>query len=371
MRTLQLISSAGIYGAENMLVNLARALKQQGCRSVVGVFHNTHNSNVEVAEKAISMGLPVAVFPCRGRADLGAVGLIEDYIQSHDIQLVHSHGYKADVYGYAAAKRARVPIVATCHNWPDKTAPLRFYAFLDHLVLKSFPRVVAVSEGVRQSLKRFGIPNGRVDIISNGIDFDTLANARPTFAEEIEKKDRLVVGIVGRLVPAKGLDYLLRAAREILQVFPKALFVFVGDGPSREKLQELTRELGIDADVIFAGKRKDMPGVYASLDLLALPSLTEGMPMTLLEAMAAAKPVVATRVGAVPQIVIPERTGLLVKPGDTQALRDALARMLSDRSLRESCGRQGQAIVRQNFSAEAMACNYLSLYKTLLNGRGH
>ncbi len=93
--------------------------------------------------------------------------------------------------------------------------------------------------------------------------------------------------------------------------------------------------------------------------------------MTLLEAMAAAKPVVATRVGAVPQIVIPEQTGLLVEPGDTQALRDALARMLSDRNLRESCGRQGQAIVRENFSADAMACNYLNLYKTLLNGRGH
>ena len=371
MRTLQLISSAGIYGAENMLVNLARALKQKGCRSVVGVFHNTHNSNVEVAEKAMSLGLPVAVFPCHGRADLGAVGVIRDYIQSRSIQLVHSHGYKADVYGYAAAKRAGVPIVATCHNWPDKTAPLRFYAFLDHLVLKGFPSVVAVSEGVRESLKRFGIPKSRVCTISNGIDFDTLANARPTLADEIETKDRLVVGVVGRLVPAKGLGYLLRAAREILRVFPKTLFVFVGDGPSRERLEGLTRELGIEAEVVFAGKRKDMPGVYASLDLLALPSLNEGMPMTLLEAMAAAKPVVATRVGAVPRIVIPERTGLLVEPGNTQALRDALARMLSDRELRESCGRQGQAMVKENFSAEAMACNYLSLYKTLLNGRGH
>jgi glycosyltransferase involved in cell wall biosynthesis len=371
MRTLQLISSAGIYGAENMLVNLARALKQQGCRSVVGVFHNTHNSNVEVAEKAISMGLPVAVFPCRGRADLGAIGVIQDYIQRHGIELVHSHGYKADVYGYGAAKRAGVPIVATCHNWPDKTASLRLYAFLDHLVLKGFPRLVAVSEGVRQSLERFGIPQSRVAIIANGIDFETFATARPTFAEEIRKNGRLAVGVVGRLVPAKGLEYLLRAAREIRELFPETLFVFIGDGPSRHNLEAMTRELRLEANVMFVGKRRDMPGVYASLDVLALPSLTEGMPMTILEALAARTPVVATRVGAVPRIVIPGQTGLLVNPGDATGLRDALVQMLSDRKLREGCGERGQAMVQQNFSSEAMASNYLGLYRAMLNGNGN
>ncbi len=371
MRVLQLISSAGHYGAENMLVNLARALERLGCRSVVGVFENDHRPNMQVAERARQLGLAVELIPCRGRADLRSMRILRDAIRTKGIDLVHAHGYKADLYAYAAARRTGVPVLATCHNWPDKSVALRVYEFLDHMVLKRLPRVVAVSEGVAQSLRRFGMREGRISMIGNGIELDAFASAQPTLAQEYGKRDWLVVGMVGRLVPAKGADYLLRAARELLQSFPETLFVFVGEGPERGNLERLSRDLGMEANVVFAGQRQDMPGVYASLDLLVLPSLTEGMPMTILEAMAARKPVVATRVGAVPRIVIPEQTGLLTTPGNIQELRDALARLLADAGLRRRLGEQGHALVQEQYSAESMARNYLHLYESLLAATPH
>lgn len=369
MKIFQLISSAGHYGAENMILNLAPPLQRLGCESLVGVFYNTHRPNTELAEQARRHGLPVVMIPCRGRADRAALRAIEDSMREHHIELIHTHGYKADLYGYTAAKNLGIPILATCHNWPDKNLPLWVYSVLDRWMLRRFPQIVAVSEGVRSALRRFGVPQSRIAIIGNGIDFKTFCAAPPSLAVEIRKGDRLTVGLVGRLVPAKGPDYFLRAARDVLQRFPNTLFVFVGEGPERRRLEALARELEIEHSVLFAGQRNDMPGVYNSLDVLALPSITEGMPMTILEGLAAKRAVVATRVGAVPDLIEHERTGLLVEPRDVRGLCEALERLLSDAVLRQRLGEAGQALVRQRYSAEAMAQNYLGLYQRLLLSR--
>lgn len=366
MRVLQLISSAGHYGAENMLLNLSQSLQRLGCEITVGVFYNTHRPNTELADQARAHGLPVVMIRCEGRADREAARAIAEAIRANQIELVHSHGYKADLYGFTVAKDLGVPILATCHNWPDKNLPLWVYSVLDRLMLRRFPQIVAVSENVRAALRRFGIPLSRISILGNGIDLEPFRAASPTLAAEIRKGDRLVVGLVGRLVPAKGPEYFLQAAREVLKRFPKTLFIFVGEGPEHRRLEKLTRELGIEHNVNFVGQRRDMPGVYSSLDVLALPSLTEGLPMTILEALAAKRAVVATRVGAIPDVVLHERTGLLIEPRDVSALQHALERLLGDAALRLRLGEAGCALVRQKFSAEAMARNYLDLYQRLV-----
>jgi glycosyltransferase involved in cell wall biosynthesis len=367
MRILQLISSAGNYGAENMMVNLARALNRLGCQVAVGVFDNDHAPNTEVAAQAAALGLPVELIPCRGRADRGAVRAIRDCVQRQGSDLVHTHGYKADLYGYAATQRSGPALLATCHNWPATNLPLWVYSALDRLVLKRFARVVAVSEDVKKALRRFGVPAGKISVIGNGIDLNGFETALPLQREN--GRHGLRVGMVGRLVWAKGPEHLLRAAREILKQVPATSFVFAGDGPARKDLEKLARDWGIDASVSFLGRRSDMPSVYASLDIVALPSLDEGMPMTLLEAMAARKSVVATRVGAVPQVVLSEQTGLLIEPGDTAQLQGAILRLLQDPALRAKLEENGHALVRERFSAEAMARNYLSLYENLLERR--
>jgi glycosyltransferase involved in cell wall biosynthesis len=149
-------------------------------------------------------------------------------------------------------------------------------------------------------------------------------------------------------------------------VFPDALFVLVGDGPEREKLETLTQQLGIQSSVVFVGQRDDIPGVYASFDIVALPSLTEAMPLAVLEALAAKRAVVASEVGDVPRMILHEQTGLLVQPGDDRGLADAIMRLLADGELRRKLGHNGHRFVLDHFSGARMARNYLGVYEDVM-----
>jgi glycosyltransferase involved in cell wall biosynthesis len=365
---LFLISSEGHYGIENMLVVLARNLSRLGCRSIVGVFRDSRFPHTEVGEEAQKQGLTVEVVPCNGRLDWSAVTQIRRLLVKYDVDILHPHGYKADLYAYAVARRSRVSLLATSHNWPNKKFSMRVYAALDRLALRRFDRVVAVSEPVKDTLLRWAGPRERIAVIFNGVDVEHFRLAAPTMKREIALADHSVVGFVGRFTRDKGGALLLRAAQQVLAIHPNTTFALVGDGPSRGEWQTLARELGIADHVIFTGVRNDMPGVYASLDVVVLPSLVESMPMCLLEAMAAGKAVIATRVGAVPKLVIPEQTGLLLARGDQDELAAAIVRLLVNSELADRLGENGCAHVSANFSAEAMARQYIGQYQLVLAG---
>ena len=366
MNILQLISSKGYYGTENMLSQLGVSLGRLGCHSVAGVFENLHSPNLEVAESVRHHGTPVETIRCRGRLDWRAVRKIREYLTRENIEIVHTHGYKANLYGYAAARPLGIPLVATCHNWPGRTFALRIYYWLDHIVLRRFDRVAVVSERVGQSLRHAGVAPERIFLIENGIDVSLFANAAASCKEE---STELRIGVVGRLAPEKGVEFFLRAAPGILQKHPLTKFFLVGDGPQRNKLQALVRDLHIDKDVIFTGTRQDMPNVYASIDIFVLPSLNEGLPLALLEAMAAGKSVVATRVGAIPSVIATNRTGLLVEPRDIVALQDSILRLIEDSDLRRRLGKAAQEAVALRYSSESMASNYFNLYSELVRNR--
>lgn len=367
MRILQLISSEGRYGAETMLLGLAKCLTSLGHETLLGVFRNSHQPHTEIAEAAGLEGLPVEIIPCNGRVDLNAVRAIQRCITTHSMDVVHTHGYKTNLYGYAAARRYGTPLVATYHiDWPDRGVALRLYHLLDRVVVRRFEKVVAVSDAVASSLRRSGLPQRKVTTIDNAIELAPFRAPKPTLREEMPNQATMLVGLVGRLTPQKGGEYFLRTAAALLGEFPDVRFVLVGEGPERKRLEQLAQELGIAAQVGFLGRREDMPGVYASLDVLVLPSINEGLPMTILEALATGTPVVATAVGAVPKLIVPGRTGLLVEPRDTAGLRAAVARLLTDAKLRKELGENGRAWVRQGFSSAAMADKYLDLYRQVL-----
>jgi len=369
VNVLQLISSEGHYGAENMLLHLCSSLTGLGCQSVAGVFENLHRPHLEVAARLRDLKIPVEIIQCRGRLDWGAVRRIRDCIKSRKIDLIHAHGYKSNIYSYAAARPSGVPLVATCHNWPGKTISLRLYYKLDQLVLRRFDRIAAVSNQVVESLRRARIPASKICLVANGIDVWCFANSTASPVGNSTQSNPVRIATVGRLVPDKGLRFLLLAAREILNRCPKTEFHVIGEGPERPELELLAGQLGIEKEVVFRGIQSDMPSIYASLDIFALPSLNEGMPLALLEAMAAGKPVVATPVGAIPSLILQNQTGLLVEPRDTLALRDALLRLIDEPRLRLQIGQAGQRLVTEQFSARAMAGNYLKLYQELVAHR--
>jgi glycosyltransferase involved in cell wall biosynthesis len=369
MRVLELISSGGFYGAESVLLTLSRALRDLGCQVVVGVFENEHIPNLEVAERARQAGLPVEIFPCRGRFDRNAVRALRDFARLRGVDVVHTHGYKADIYGYAAFRRSGIPLTGTCHNWTNQSRSLRVYAHLDRFALCRFSRVIAVSETVERKLLASGMKQERLVTIENGVDLSRFRPKPSSFAAEIGKGSRKLIGMIGRLVVQKGPDILLRAAQGVFERFPDAVIVFIGDGPMQPELERLAKELGIADRVIFTGSRSDVPDIYQALDLVVLPSLNEGLPMSLLEALAAERPTIATRVGGVPRIIRDNETGLLVEVGDVTGLRGAIERLLADPSLAARLAHAGRMLVEEQFSAQAMARKYLNVFEELSPAR--
>ncbi len=359
VKVLQLISSGGYYGAENMLLNLCASQEAAGCQNSLLLFYNVHTPNVEFYERARRRGISVRMVHCKGRADWRAVRQIEEYIQEDAIDVVHTHGYKADLYGFLAAWRLGKPVVATCHNWVGGTTALGIYNHLDRMALKKFGALAAVSDEVAQRLLDAGVPAEKIKTIANGIDVQAFEHAQPLPVLNVTNEK--VIGMVARLDLQKGFEYLLRAVRELCNTFAGLKVVIVGEGPDRQAIEEMVKEYGLQSNVVLAGQQSDMPAVYAAMDIFVLPSLNEGLPMTILEAMAASRPVVATRVGAIPKVIYDGENGLLVNPRDTEGLRNAIASLLSDP---ERCRRMGEKAhdwVSRNYTSEAMALKYRQL----------
>lgn len=373
MTILQLISTEGYYGAESMLLALARALPALGCRSVVGVFQHARSGAGELELRARQFGLPVETVACGGRWDWKAARRIQELVEAHEVDVLHTHGYKADIYGYAAAWPRRMALVATCHNWPSRLPSMRAYASIDRLVLRQFDRVATASGPVAEILRRWKVPAHKLQTIPNGVDMqpfrDTRNQTSAAIRQEFGADTERLVGFVGRFVPDKGGAVLLAAAQTVLAAYPNAKFVFAGEGPARAEWEALAVKLGVAARVVFPGNRKDMPAVYAALDMVVLPSFQEAMPMCLLEAMAAAKPVIATTVGAIPKLVVPGVTGLLLKPGDADALSAAILRLLRDPELGRTMGEHGRSHVARHFAADVVGRRYVALYREALRDR--
>jgi glycosyltransferase involved in cell wall biosynthesis len=211
------------------------------------------------------------------------------------------------------------------------------------------------------------VSSEKITVVENGIDIGHFSRGRPLLREELGLRENPLVGYVGRLAPEKGLEYLLHAAAGMLNTLPAAKVILAGEGPERLTLEKLARQLGIEKSVIFLGRRSDLASIYASLDVFVLPSLSEGMPMAVLEAMAAKRPVVATRVGAIPRMVKDQQTGLLVDARDITGLQSAISLLLDRRDLCHTFGQNGHEVAETLFSSDAMAKNYLGIYRRVIS----
>jgi len=260
-----------------------------------------------------------------------------------------------------------VPVVIatahTCQEFPKR-------CFLLHvqprLVAVGVSRYLAVSEAAAQLLRRaFRIPAWKVQVVHNGIPlaaFDRPPNSalRATLSLATQRPIVLTTARLGR---EKGHEYLLKAAALV----PEAMFVFVGEGPERASLEAQARELAIGNRIVFLGYREDIPDLLASCDLFILPSLCEGLPLSILEAMAASKPVIASAVGGNKEVIVHGETGLLVPPADPVALTGAILAILSDPALARRLATAGKARVQREFAAGTMVRHVTQVYDELLS----
>lgn len=361
MKVLHLISSGGMYGAEAVILNLSRTLAESGHASAVASFSNAANPNLQLHEAAVMDGIESHTISCRGQMDRSVFPAIQGLVKQTGVDVVHAHGYKADIYCYLALRGLRVPMVSTCHTWYDNDLLVTLYGKADRLVLRGFARVVAVSAEVKQRLLDAGVREEKIRIVRNGIDLRPFASAQPSLRGE-HGDNTLLVGLIGRLAYEKGVDVYLSAVARVAADFPEAKFLVVGEGPDGEKLERMIDELNIRGSVRMLGRRDDMAAVYASLDLMVSSSRQEGLPMAILEGMASGLPLVATAVGEVPTVVRDGVTGLLLPADDVARLAAAMVELLRDVEKRKRFGAAGRKLIADEYSAERMAADYLAVY---------
>ena len=300
-----------------------------------------------------------------------AVCSLVKIMRSEKIDLVHTHGVRAGMIGQAAALLAPCrKVVATIHNMHNPALPFSsVLQTLQSLLMRAaVSHTVAVSEAIKRELESKKIfPQGKTTVIHNGIDPGLFASQRGLSRKTLGiPEDIPVIGAVARLEPAKGIKYLLEAAYLIDKDYQPVYFLIVGDGPDRESLRQQAAMLGIDDKVIFYGFSSQIPSLLPVFDIVAIPSLREGLPIFCLEALAAGRPVVASDVGGLPEIISHGKTGLLATPGDAQSLAQSLLLLLKNRELAASLGCRGKEMVVQNFTCSRMIERTKEIYRLVL-----
>lgn len=334
----------------------------------------------EDAKRIEASGAVVRSFPMRRSirpaADLRAILALRRFLMQQKPAIVHTHSTKAGLIGRAAAALAGArAVVHTPHVFPFQIRAnilLRFAAIAaERLFSRTTGKIVCVSESERQAAIKAGIRPDKLVVIRNGVDCDALEKAASVALKSGRTKSTdepaEVVGFVGRLVPQKGVEYLLRSAPAILSEFPAARFVIVGDGPLKENLRLEAARLGISDHCAFLGAREDVPAILATFTILALPSLWESAPYAILEAMALGVPVVASNVGGVPEIIPSDDFGLLVPPEDPHRLASAVRSLLRDPRRRRHIADATRQRVRNEFRLSAMISALHQLYAGIVD----
>lgn len=360
MRVIHLIDSGGYYGAERVLLELLAAQRAAGVDALL-ISHGSAGCGPKAIEReAAARQLPLQIW--RGHF----VRRLRQLLAASDEQTVlHSHGYKFNVP--LALLPRRCTVVATVHGFTELrlSRKMGIYALLDRWALRRLDGAAFVAAKVAADAQ-IHVDGQCYQQIANGIDaaLPALQPLPASLAAAIAGKQ--VVLSLGRLSPEKGLDLLLRAFARLCPELPQALLVIAGEGGLHQSLAALAAELGISARVHFAGYVAAADSLLAAVQLLAQPSWTEGMPMTVLEAMRRGTPVVATAVGAMPELLGPQQgegaAGVLIAVGDEQALAAAIRRLLQSPAEALALGQQAQQRFVRHYSSAAMAQRYLAFY---------
>lgn len=361
-------------GAEVQLVALVDALVKRPDLDLSVVLFNEGR----LASELRALGVPVTVFPETKLDGMNLVRGLTTYCRSKKLHLLHTHKYKDNILGTIAAASCGIPhVVRTVHGLSEPfrgiaALRMRLYELCDDMAIRiKVNCLIAVSSQIEQVLSRkYG--TRKVVQIHNGIRFcrtQRIKTAVETRQQLGIDRSRRIIGTVGRLTAVKGHEYFLAGAQQLLQNRRDLHFLIVGDGPLLDHFKGKARNLGIASHVTFLGHRDDTYDLIGAMDVFVLPSLHEGIPMVILEAMALARPVVASRVGGIPEVITDAVHGLLIPVADSGELAEGCRRFLDDRSLAERCGLAGQRRVEQEFSAESMGQKVWALYHELIEGK--
>lgn len=370
MKVLHVQKVGGIGGSERHLLSLLPALAAAGAE--VRMLVAASGDSDRFTDRLRSLGVPCSIVRAGPDVNPHLLGALTREIHAARPTLIHTHLVHADLHGQLAARLSGVPGISSVHGTPS------FYLREPYRTARRIAgrwasRTIAISEHVREFVERLGLaPASGVRTVHYGID----ASAWPP-SDEARAAARtelglaggdVAVGVASRLISGKGHVDLLEACARASPEAPRLRLLVAGDGPLRRTLQRRSSELGLDGRVRFLGFVGDIRALMGACDVLAFPTepqLGEGFGLAALEAMATGRPVIATRVGSLPEVVSDEATGLLVEPRSVEGLATALGRLAADEGLRVRMGEQGRIRARAEFSLERMVERTLSVYAEL------
>ncbi|HLC40439.1 MAG TPA: glycosyltransferase family 4 protein [Methylomirabilota bacterium] len=364
---LHVAGSAEWAGGEVYLLQLAQALDRSRFRlSVVAP------GDGPLVGRLQAMGVPVFVVPIAEHLlSLPALMALTRLLKRERPHLVQSHGARSNFYSRLACRLAGIPrCVSTVHNslydYPVSPGRRVLYLTLDRLTTPLADTIICVAESLaRDLIERSRVPARKVVVIQNGVDLTVFHPDRgdgSKIREEFGLGESPVIGMVGRMTPQKNHSDFLKALARVRGAIPQVRALIVGDGPLRQEIEREVAHLGLEAVCRFAGVRQDIADCYAAMDVVVLSSVSEGFPYVVLEALAMARPLVATSVNGVPEIVDDRLNGLLVPPREPAALADAILALLRDPDCARALGQAGRKLVESRFSLERMIHRLQSLY---------
>jgi glycosyltransferase involved in cell wall biosynthesis len=359
IRVAALIATESLSGPGRQLAALGGPLRAQGIDLHVLVLVRNTAAVPPYARHLESAGVAHSMVPDRGPLDGAIVRAVRNRLRDLGAAVLQTHGYKASAAGWVLRRsQAGPPWIGFFHGSTDKGIRDRFYQAVERRMLRGADRIVVVAGSQRELFT--GLP---VEVMPNAVLPVSAARTDPEAHASLAVGERPLIGVIGRLSREKGVDIFLNACAALRSRGIRFRAVIVGEGPEAPTLREQCRALDLDGIVTFTGHAADVGALYPQLDLVVLPSRSEGLPNVLLEALAADRPVVATAVGAVPDVLAVPHSGVLVPPGDVRLLADGIERALADTAATESAAARAATAAR--FSLEQRVERHVQLYREL------
>lgn len=364
-------------GAERQVVTIAKWQQQNGFQPRVVCLTRKGALAAELEER----GIPVDLIEKKAGADFSIIGKLAQFFKDESVDLVHTHVPTANLWGRLAAKKAGCPVIVSEHS--DLAATDFKFKWINRFLTRDTAGYLVVSQHIKDLMAKNGIPEEKIRVIRNGIPIEKNSNPEIRNSKQIQnskaenksnlsdfeiqisdfKKIGPLIGTVGRLEERKDQSTFLKACALIQKEIPSARFMIIGDGPLRAALEKEAEGLGIRDAVIFTGVRQDIPALLAALDIFVLSSLTEGISISLLEAMASGKPCVATRVGGNPEVITDRVTGRLVSARQPAEMADTLCELLRNPGPTAEMAGAGKSRVISHFSQETMMQGIRKVYE--------
>lgn len=364
------MASSILGGPGKGLVQFFKNGGLESCSPLCITYVTDHEEKTEFTRAIENAGVRVVPLRQRHALDPCLISQALAVVRGERCDLLQSHGYKSHVLCAALHWHTGLPWIAFVHGWTSENMKMQMYHRLEKTLVPFATRIVAVSDSISRRLTF--VTGDKIRVISNAVDpveAEIGSSGRDVRASLDMPAQAIVAGVVGRFSPEKGQTFFLRALALARERFPQLIGILVGDGPYRQTLEAEAVALGLSGAIHFSGHVTDVAEYFRAMDLVVMPSLSEGMPNVALEAMLFGKALVATRVGGIPEVVLDGVTGLLVEPRDSDRLASAMCSLLENRALLDSHGRAGRQRVLDEFSPALRTQRILDLYQEVLAAR--